>query len=34
MTVWEINLKVMDFRVWDVSFCARFSKTRDLQDGN
>ncbi|EDM84309.1 hypothetical protein LMED105_02063 [Limnobacter sp. MED105] len=33
MTVWEINLKVVDFRVCEVKFCAKFSGIRDLQDG-
>jgi hypothetical protein len=34
MTVWEINLKVIDFRVWEEKFCAEFLEIRDLQDGN
>lgn len=33
MTVWEISLKVIDFRVWKVGLCAKFSEIRDLQDG-
>ena len=33
MTVWEINLKVVDFCAFEVNFCAEFSEIRDLQDG-
>jgi len=33
MTVWEINLKVANFCIFEEKFCAEFSKIRDLQDG-
>lgn len=33
MTVWEINPKVVNFRVFEANFCAEFSEICDLQDG-